>query len=153
MGILGTNTIGTKHIAQILVLAHGYLAKRVIPSLGSAQTTLNSLTELQGGLEGAGSLIYECDLDPLDCSLKIEFDLGDDDEPTQLFGQSNELLDQANQELQGLGESGKCGFIYLCDLDPLDCSLKIECDLGDDSDDGMVEANQLALEQASQLQG
>merc|ERR1711976_573712 len=132
MGILGTDTTGMKHIAQVLVLAHGF-----------------------GENGGAGSLIYECDLNPLDCGLKIEFDLGDDDEPTTgvLTSNPTELLDQANQELQGLGENGNCGFIYLCDLDPLDCSLKIECDLGDDTDDGLVEENQIALEQASQLQG
>merc|ERR1712226_893152 len=150
MGILGTNTLAMKHITQLLVLAHGFQAKRVLPSLGSAKTTLDSLTELQGFGEngGSGSLIYECDLGPLDCSLKIEFDLGDggDDPDTTLLG-------QANQELQGLGGGDSCGFIFLCDLDPLDCSLKIECDLGDSEDDGLVEENRIALQQASQLQG
>merc|ERR1711879_145528 len=156
MGILGTNTPAMKHITQLLVLAHGFQAKRVIPCLGSAKTTLDSLTELQGFSEngGSGSLIYECDLNPLDCSLKIEFDLGDSDDG-ELFeeNQYNILLDQANQELQGLGGGDACGFIFLCDLDPLDCSLKIECDLGNSGDDGLEEKNQLALQQASQLQG
>merc|ERR1711970_1652513 len=118
MGILGTNILAMKHITQLLVLAQGFQAKRVIPNLRSAKTTLDSLTELQGFGEngGSGGLIYECDLSPLDCSLKIEFDLGDsNDYDGGLFeeNQATTLLSQATQELQGLGDGDACGFIFL----------------------------------------
>jgi len=110
-------------------------------------------SEMQGLGDGACGLIYECDLSPLDCGLKIECDLGgSSDDPPPANSNSNKNTKSAT-ELQGLG-GGSCGLIFLCDLGPLDCNeaLKLECDLGSDDDSETQKSVQMATEQF-QLQG
>lgn len=126
---------------------------------------LQSSTELQGSNDGPCGLIYECDLNPLDCGLKIECDLdfsGSDDKNGGSTGGNSGGNSGGNTggktrrsaELQGAG-NGNCGLIFLCDLGPLDCDegLKLECDLGDNSDDSETQKSVEMATELAQLQG
>merc|ERR1712046_62487 len=131
--------------------------------MGTKNLSENESSNLQGFGESGGAcgLIFECDLSPLDCGLKVECDLGSSSSGSTTTTQSNPNVNNSKNkentatELQGLGANGNCGLIYLCDLNPLDCgdALKLECDLGDGNPDSET---QKAIEKATaqyQLQG